>query len=162
MRGSLRPGDVPPMRLDRAARAWTRAVTRRRLCSAAVVRHAHHAAGPDSGDRRGLLLEAVEGLPAKVLLNRACGVELLVLGGVTAAQGSRRPMDHISPVVLACLRAAPCPVVVVTSPAELGSVAELGSAAQLGSVAELGSPEPARSELSSGVELGSPEPARSS
>ena len=93
---------------------------------AAAVRHAHHAAGLDGGDRQGLLLEAVEGLPAKELLNRAYGAELLVLGGLTAAQdtGGRRPVDHISPVALACLRAAPCPVVVVTSPAALGSRAE--------------------------------------
>ncbi|MGD0927958.1 MAG: universal stress protein [Streptosporangiaceae bacterium] len=93
---------------------------------AAVVRHAHHAAGLDGSDRPGLLLEAVEGLPAKELLNRAYGAELLVLGGLTAAQdtGGRRPVDHISPVALACLRAAPCPVVAVASPAEQSSPAE--------------------------------------
>src|ERR1039457_5756861 len=34
---------------------------------AAGVRHAHHAAGLDGGYRPGLLLEAVEGLPAKEL-----------------------------------------------------------------------------------------------
>ena len=63
-------------------------------------------------------MEAVEGLPAKVLLDRACGAELLVLGGLTAAPGpgGHQPGDHVSPVALACLRAASCPVVVVTSP----------------------------------------------
>ena len=61
-----------------------------------------------------LRLEAAEGLPARVLLDRACGAELLVLGGLTAPPGggSHQP---VSPVALACLRAAPCPVVVVTS-----------------------------------------------
>jgi nucleotide-binding universal stress UspA family protein len=90
---------------------------------AAAVRHAHHAAGLRAGDRGtgdqpGLRVEAVEGLPAKVLLDRACGAELLVLGGLTAAPGlgGHQPGDHVSPVALACLRASPCPVVVVTSP----------------------------------------------
>jgi nucleotide-binding universal stress UspA family protein len=101
---------------------------------AAAVRHAHHAAGLDGSDRPGLIPEAVEGLPAKELLNRAHGAELLVLGGLTAAQdtGGRRPVDHISPVALACLRAAPCPVVVV-SPAERRSPAEQVSPAEQGS-----------------------------
>jgi nucleotide-binding universal stress UspA family protein len=85
---------------------------------AAAVRHAHHAAGLDADDRPGLRLEAVEGLPAKVLLDRAHGADLLVLGGLTAVRGAagHQPADHVSPVALACLRAAPCPVVVVTSP----------------------------------------------
>jgi nucleotide-binding universal stress UspA family protein len=101
---------------------------------AAAVRHAYHAAGlvaghqpglragPQpgqfTGDQPGLRVEAVEGLPAKVLLDRACGAELLVLGGLTAAPapGGHQPGDHVSPVALACLRASSCPVVVVTSP----------------------------------------------
>ena len=85
---------------------------------AAAVRHAYHAAGLVAGDQPGLRVEAVEGLPAKVLLDRACGAELLVLGGLTAAPGpgGHQPGDHVSPVALACLRASSCPVVVVTSP----------------------------------------------
>jgi nucleotide-binding universal stress UspA family protein len=88
---------------------------------AAAVRHAQHAAGQAAEDRPALWLEAVEGLPAKVLLGRACDAELLVLGGLTARPGggSHQP---VSPVALACLRAAPCPVVVVTSPALAGTV----------------------------------------
>ena len=80
---------------------------------AAAVRHAHHAAGLAADDRSALRLEAVEGLPARVLLDRACGAELLVLGGLTAPRGGGH--KPVSPVALACLRAAPCPVVVVTS-----------------------------------------------
>ena len=81
---------------------------------AAAVRHAQDAAGLAADGRPALLLEAAEGLPAKVLLDRACGAELLVLGGLTAPScgSSHQP---VSPVALACLRAAPCPVVVVTS-----------------------------------------------
>jgi nucleotide-binding universal stress UspA family protein len=81
---------------------------------AAAIRHTHQAAGLAAHDRPALWLEAVEGLPAKVLLDRACGAELLVLGGLTAPPGggSHQP---VSPVALACLRTAPCPVVVVTS-----------------------------------------------
>ncbi len=81
---------------------------------ASAVRHAYHAAGLAADDRPALRLEAVEGLPAKVLLDRACGAELLVLGGLTAAPGGGGHQP-VSPVALACLRAAPCPVVVVTS-----------------------------------------------
>ena len=85
---------------------------------AAQVRHAQQAAGLAAGDRPALVLEAAEGLPAKVLLDRAYGADLLVLGGLTAAPGwgGQQPACLVSPVALACLRAAPCPVVVVTSP----------------------------------------------
>ncbi len=91
---------------------------------AAAVRHAQHAAGLAADDRPALCLEAVEGLPAKVLLERAYGAELLVLGGLTAppGDGGHQPVCHVSPVALACLRAAPCPVVVVTSPVLASSV----------------------------------------
>jgi nucleotide-binding universal stress UspA family protein len=50
------------------------------------------------------------GLPARVLLRQAEGAELLVLGSHRHATAySPAP----GPVVLACLRGAPCPVVVV-------------------------------------------------
>ncbi len=81
---------------------------------AAAVEDAQHATGLAGDDRPALWLEAVEGLPAKVLLDRACGAELLVLGGLTAPGGGNH--QPVSPVALACLRAAPCPVVVVTCP----------------------------------------------
>ena len=85
---------------------------------AAQVRHAHEAAGLAAGDRPVIWLETVEGLPAKVLLDRAYGADLLVLGGLTAAPGGagQQPARHVTPVALACLRAAPCPVVMVASP----------------------------------------------
>lgn len=54
--------------------------------------------------------EVAEGLAARVLLDRAAGAELLVLGGpVIAGQ------DVIGPVARACLRHPPCPVVVVST-----------------------------------------------
>ena len=92
---------------------------------AAQVRHAHQAAGLAAGDRPDILLEVVEGLLAKVLLDRANGADLLVLGVLTAAPGraAQQPASHVSPVALACLRAAPCPVVVVTSPVVASPVA---------------------------------------
>jgi nucleotide-binding universal stress UspA family protein len=102
---------------------------------AEAVRHAHHAAGLAAGDWPALRLEAVEGLPAKVLLDRAYGAELLVLGGLTMAPGAggQQP-GHVNPVALACLRAAPCPVVVVTSPAPPGSQPSRGSRRVLGAL----------------------------
>src|SRR4029077_8836942 len=50
-----------------------------------------------------------EGLATQVLLDRASGAELLVLGGV-ASTGR----DAIGPVARDCLRHPPCPIVVVS------------------------------------------------
>lgn len=55
-------------------------------------------------------MEVTEGLAARVLLDRAAGAELLVLGGAVSAG-----RDAIGPVARACLRHPPCPVVVVTT-----------------------------------------------
>ncbi len=51
-----------------------------------------------------------EGLAARVLLDHAAGAELLVLGSA-----SNSAPDAIGPVARACLRNAPCPVVVVSA-----------------------------------------------
>ncbi len=55
-------------------------------------------------------VEVAEGLAARVLLDRAAGAELLVLGGAAGAG-----QDVIGPVARACLRHPPCPVVVVST-----------------------------------------------
>ena len=52
--------------------------------------------------------EVVDGLAAKVLIDRAAGADLLVLGDPATSQ-----LEVIGPVARACLRHAPCPVVVV-------------------------------------------------
>jgi nucleotide-binding universal stress UspA family protein len=57
-----------------------------------------------------LCTELAEGHPERVLLDRAAGAELLVLGSTT--QSGRLPPEA-SPVHRACLRSAPCPVVIV-------------------------------------------------
>ncbi len=54
-------------------------------------------------------VEVAEGLAARVLLDRAAGADLLVLGG--ALSDAR---DIIGPVARACLHHPPCPVVVVS------------------------------------------------
>jgi nucleotide-binding universal stress UspA family protein len=54
-------------------------------------------------------VRVVEGLAARVLLDHAVGADLLVLGSAT-----RCAPDGIGPVARACLRHAPCPVVVVS------------------------------------------------
>ena len=54
-------------------------------------------------------VEVAEGLATQVLLDRAAGAELLVLGGV-ASTGR----DAIGPVARDCLRHPPCPIVVVS------------------------------------------------
>jgi nucleotide-binding universal stress UspA family protein len=53
-------------------------------------------------------VEVAEGLAARVLLDHADGAEMLVLGSARCAP------DGIGPVARACLRNAPCPVVVVS------------------------------------------------
>jgi nucleotide-binding universal stress UspA family protein len=52
--------------------------------------------------------EIAEGLAARVLLDHADGAEMLVLGSAGCAP------DGIGPVARACLRNAPCPVVMVS------------------------------------------------
>jgi len=54
-------------------------------------------------------VRVAEGLAARVLLDHAAGADLLVLGSAT-----RCAPDGIGPVARACLRHAPCPVVVVS------------------------------------------------
>jgi nucleotide-binding universal stress UspA family protein len=54
-------------------------------------------------------VQVAEGLAARVLLDHAAGAEMLVLGTATG-----RAPDGIGPVARACLRHAPCPVVVVS------------------------------------------------
>lgn len=58
----------------------------------------------------GLRAELAEGRPEPVLLDRAAGAELLVLGST----GQAGHLPHTAgPVHRACLRGAPCPVVIV-------------------------------------------------
>jgi len=54
--------------------------------------------------------QVADGLPARVLADRAAGAGLLVLG---AARPAGHPGDAIGPVARACLRHASCPVVIV-------------------------------------------------
>jgi len=55
--------------------------------------------------------ELADGLPARVLVDRAATAGLLVLGTTTPEAG--QPEGDLGPVVRACLRHAPCPVVAV-------------------------------------------------
>ena len=75
----------------------------------------HAALGPHLPP--GCLLEAAEGLPVHVLLNRAEGAQMLVLGnsrpGGTGARRAGGPMAPLGPVARDCVRGAPCPVIVV-------------------------------------------------
>jgi hypothetical protein len=56
-----------------------------------------------------MVVEVVDGLPARILLDRAAGADLLVIGGP-----SGQAADMLGPVAQVCLRHAPCPVVVVS------------------------------------------------
>jgi nucleotide-binding universal stress UspA family protein len=59
--------------------------------------------------------EVVDGLPARVLLERCAGADMLVLGTASDSAGALR---SAGPVIRACLRRAPCPVVVISAAQE--------------------------------------------
>ncbi len=88
----------------------------RRAAEEALTGAVREALSEDGRSTDGAVLEIVEGRPVPVLLQRAAGAELLVLGGASTAawDGSSPVSDHVGPVARACLRTAPCPVVVVS------------------------------------------------
>jgi nucleotide-binding universal stress UspA family protein len=57
-------------------------------------------------------VEVVDGLAARVLLDRCAGADMLVLGTASDTPGAGR---SVGPVIRACLRRAPCPVVVISA-----------------------------------------------
>lgn len=74
--------------------------------------------GPVLGERaHGVQVrtEVAEGLAARVLLDRCAGADMLVLGSSSDMPGSLRAAG---PVIRACLRRAPCPVVVISEAME--------------------------------------------
>jgi nucleotide-binding universal stress UspA family protein len=82
-----------------------------------VVREVHADHAPDVK----LRVEVVDGLAARVLLDRCAGAEMLILGTSSDEPGSPR---SAGPVIRACLRRASCPVVVISeamAPAPLGA-----------------------------------------
>lgn len=56
--------------------------------------------------------EVIDGLAARVLLERCAGADMLVLGTASDTAGASRPAG---PVIRACLRRAACPVVVISA-----------------------------------------------
>jgi nucleotide-binding universal stress UspA family protein len=65
-------------------------------------------------------VQVVDGLAARVLLERCEGADMLVLGTASDTPGAVRPLG---PVIRACLRRATCPVVVISAaqdPAQRG------------------------------------------
>ena len=55
--------------------------------------------------------EVIDGLAARILLERCAGADMLVLGTASDTAGAPRPAG---PVIRACLRRAACPVVVIS------------------------------------------------
>ena len=73
------------------------------------------AAGPDGW--ADVQFEIVDGLSARVLLERAPGAAMLVLGSTRSADAPvGKPRAPLGPVARDCLRAAPCPVVIIAVP----------------------------------------------
>jgi nucleotide-binding universal stress UspA family protein len=62
---------------------------------------------------RRLVAELVDELPARALLERSAGAEMLVLGTSRPPVQPGQPPLTLGPVARVCLRRAPCPVVMV-------------------------------------------------
>jgi nucleotide-binding universal stress UspA family protein len=77
-----------------------------------------------------LRVEVVDGLAARVLLDRCDGADMLILGTSSDVPGSPR---SAGPVIRACLRRASCPVVVISAAQELAArrAAHAGSRAKV-------------------------------
>ncbi len=73
-----------------------------------LVRSVQADQAPDADIR----VEVADGLAARVLLDRCAGADMLVLGTASDARGAGRPLG---PVIRACVRRAPCPVVVISA-----------------------------------------------
>lgn len=65
---------------------------------------------PDHAPGVPVRTEVVDGLAARVLLQRCVGADMLVLGTASDVPGALR---SAGPVIRACLRRSPCPVVVI-------------------------------------------------
>jgi nucleotide-binding universal stress UspA family protein len=70
---------------------------------------------PDSVPGVQVRTEVADGLAARVLLERCEGADMLVLGTASDTPGALR---SAGPVIRACLRSAPCPVVVIRAAQE--------------------------------------------
>ena len=82
---------------------------------------------PDTVQMDAVQMELADGAPARVLLERSVGAEMLVLGSTRPGPGPGRPAGTapaapalqsrppLGPVARDCLHAAACPVVVVSS-----------------------------------------------
>jgi nucleotide-binding universal stress UspA family protein len=105
-------GASPASYAPLSAAAGTDDRTAREAALTATVREA---VGP--GAWPAVRLELVDGLPVRVLLDRAAGAAMLVLGCTRSAGMAGAPVGKpgppIGPVARDCLRGAPCPVVIV-------------------------------------------------
>lgn len=103
----------------------------------------------------GMTAELAEGAPVRVIVSRSADADLLVLGSSPASYGDDQP----GPVVRACLKLAPCPVVVIGI-AHGAALADRG-AAPAGTVPALASGTPAgalAASLADGPGLRDPRP----
>ena len=66
----------------------------------------------DQGGAVQVRTEVVEGLAPRMLLDLCAGADMLILGTASDVPGSSR---SAGPVIRACLRRAPCPVVVISA-----------------------------------------------
>jgi nucleotide-binding universal stress UspA family protein len=88
---------------------------------------------PEQASGLQIRTEVVEGLAARVLLDRCAGADMLVLGTAGDTPGALRSPG---PVLRACVRRAPCPVVVISVAQDPLADRESASVAALDDVAQ--------------------------
>jgi len=98
--------------------------------AAAVGDHLHRMVQQEAEPGVVVRAEVAEGLPARVLLDRAMGADMLVLGSA-----SHPAMRAAGPVIRACVSRSPCPVVVIG--AEHAGSAEATAATEVAKVGSI-------------------------
>ena len=95
-----------------ASWSWVTREDERYAVATAVLAAAAELARPHLPPGR-LTTELARESPARALLDRAADAEMLVLGTTRSARGTGEPPRAVGPVARACLRLAPCPVVMI-------------------------------------------------
>jgi nucleotide-binding universal stress UspA family protein len=100
------------LRAPYASSSWTVHLHQRRAAARTVLDLATEAASRRLPPER-LISELADEPPARALLDRAAGAEMLVLGTTRPERQPGQPSLAMGPVARTCLRLAHCPVVVV-------------------------------------------------
>jgi nucleotide-binding universal stress UspA family protein len=105
-------GSDARLRAPYASWSWVAREDERQAAASAMLAAAAELARPHLLPGR-LTTELTHEPPARALLDRVAGAEMLVLGTTRLARESGQPSGPIGSVTRACLGLSPCPVVVI-------------------------------------------------